>query len=198
MRSDIIWTRLIHCRIDISKKGIAGRAILIDWYAWAETQGIQVDAMSPQEVPFSDIEKVLRHQGQGMSVFRPGDIIIIRFGYIEQYETMSSEKRQRLGELYKTQKPDNIGFRPSQELLEFLWNNKVAAIGGDTRSLEVWPCKELDWYLHEWLLAGWGMPIGELFYLDDLTNICRDLKRYTFFLSSSPMNVSSIFPENNE
>jgi kynurenine formamidase len=104
---------------------------------------------------------------------------------------MSDEKRERLNELYKTQKPDNIGLKPSRELLEFLWDKKIAAIGGDSRSLEVWPCEELEWHMHEWLLAGWGMPIGELFYLEDVAKICDSLKRYTFFLSSSPMNVST-------
>lgn len=57
---------------------------------------------------------------------------------------------------------------PFPELLAFLWDNKLAAVAGDSRSFEVWPCKELDWHLHEWLLAGWGMPIGELFYLEEL------------------------------
>jgi hypothetical protein len=46
--------------------------------------------------------------------------------------------------------------------------------------------------LHEWLLAGWGMPIGELFYLEELSKKCKELGRYTFFLSSSPMNVSAL------
>lgn len=150
--------------------------------------------MSSYEVPFSQLVEALRHQGLEPSIFRPGDILIIRFGYLDQYENMSSEKRERLNELYKVQKPDNIGLKPSRELLEFLWDIKIAAIGGDSRSLEVWPCKDLEWHMHEWLLAGWGMPIGELFYLEDLSKICRTLKRYVFFLSSSPMNVSTREP----
>lgn len=148
--------------------------------------------MSSYEVPFTEVVEALRSQGLDLDVFRPGDIIIIRFGYLEQYENMSDEKREKLNDLYKTQKPDNIGLKPSRELLEFLWDNKIAAIGGDSRSLEVWPCKDLEWHMHEWLLAGWGMPIGELFYLEDVAKICHTLKRYTFFLSSSPMNVSII------
>lgn len=52
-------------------------------------------------------------------------------------------------------------------------------------------------------LAGWGMPIGELFDLDDLSQHCRKIARYTFFFCSivvdvrgavaSPANTIAIF-----
>lgn len=103
---------------------------------------------------------------------------------------MNESKRHQLNELYKTHKPDNIGVEPSEELLEFLCNSKFAAVAGDSRSFEVWPCSNLDWHLHEWLLAGWGMPIGEFFDLEELSKICAATGRYTFFLASAPMNVS--------
>lgn len=176
----------------MSQKGIAGRAVFVDWYRWAEQHkpAGSSDAMSSYDIPFEEIIAALEIQGMSLSTFRPGDIMIIRSGYIFQYENMSIEKRQRLSELYKTTKPDNIGIKPSRELLEFLWEQKIAAVAGDSRSFEVWPCKEDEWHLHEWLLAGWSMPIGELFYLETLSELCEELKRYTFFLSSSPMNVS--------
>jgi len=45
------------------------------------------------------------------------------------------------------------------------------------------------WVLHEWLLAGWGCPIGELFDLEELSVRCRELGRWSFFLSSVPLKV---------
>jgi hypothetical protein len=116
--------------------------------------------------------------------------LIIRFGYLRQYADMSGSKRAALDERYKTHKPDNIGVEPSRELLEFLWEKEVAAVAGDARSFEVWPCAELKWHLHEWLLAGWGMPIGELFDLEELARVCGELGRWSFFLTSAVMNVS--------
>lgn len=127
-----------------------------------------------------------------LDVIRPGDILVIRSGYLAQYQEMTDAKRESLNERYKTHKPENIGLKPSEELLKFLWNQKIAAICGDARSMEVWPCRDLEFHLHEWLLAGWGMPIGELFYLEELSKLCNQLGRYTFFLSSSPMNVSQM------
>lgn len=145
--------------------------------------------MSAYPVSFSGLLEVLKSQNLSEEDIRPGDIIIIRFGYISQYEGMSDEKRARLDELYRKQKPENIGIEPSERLLEFLWEKKVAAVAGDTRSFEVWPCSQTQWHLHEWLLAGWGMPIGELFNLENLSKTCEEAKRYTFFFTSSPMNV---------
>lgn len=150
--------------------------------------------MTNQSVKWAELVQVLEYQNMSLDDFHPGDILLIRFGYIAQYEEMDVSKRDKLNELYKTQKPENIGIRPSEEFLKFLWDKKIAAVGGDSRSFEVWPCQELEWHLHEWLLAGWGMTIGELFDLEALSRISASLGRYTFFLSSSPMNVRYIIP----
>ncbi|KAL2848299.1 hypothetical protein BJX68DRAFT_276340 [Aspergillus pseudodeflectus] len=176
----------------VSQQGITGRAILIDWYTWAQAQNKSIDATSAHEIPFSELLETLRYQNMDpTSTFRRGDILAIRSGYIAQYTEMSETKRAHLNEAYKTEKPSNIGVKPSEELLRFLWDTGIAAVCGDSRSFEVWPCKAEDeeWHLHEWLLAGWGMPIGELFDLEELARVCKGLRRYTFFLASEPVNV---------
>jgi hypothetical protein len=178
----------------MAAKGIAGRAILIDWYSYASSlpYSAPIDAFSNYAFTFTSLMAAAASQGLSASSFRTGDILIIRSGYLYQYATMSEARRTILNEKYKTQKPSNIGIEPSRELLEFLWEKKIAAVAGDARSFEAWPCEEenLKWHLHEWLLPGWGMPIGELFDLEDVTKVCRKLGRWSFFLSSVPLNVS--------
>ncbi|KIW16078.1 hypothetical protein PV08_06129 [Exophiala spinifera] len=44
-------------------------------------------------------------------------------------------------------------------------------------------------FLHEYLLAGWGMPIGELFDLEGLSRLCEQHRRWEFFVASSPLNM---------
>ncbi|KAK2758579.1 hypothetical protein CKAH01_05627 [Colletotrichum kahawae] len=95
----------------VSQKGIAGRAIFIDWYAWAQEQGIVVDAFSSHEVPFSELMEAMTAQGLEKDVFRPGDIVVLRFGYLAQYQLMTRDRRRELDERYKTCKPDNIGVK---------------------------------------------------------------------------------------
>ncbi|EUC40504.1 hypothetical protein COCMIDRAFT_108646 [Bipolaris oryzae ATCC 44560] len=138
---------------------------------------------------FDSLMSAAKAQGLSISDFREGDVLFVRSGYVQQYEAMSPERREKLDELYQREKPENIGLEPSKELLEFLWNIRFAAVAGDSRSFEKWPCTALQWHLHEWLLAGWGMPIGELFDLEDLSATCNELGRYTFFISSEPLNV---------
>lgn len=43
--------------------------------------------------------------------------------------------------------------------------------------------------LHDWLLAMWGCPIGELWDLEKLAERCKVYKRWSFFLASVPLNV---------
>lgn len=43
--------------------------------------------------------------------------------------------------------------------------------------------------MHEVLLGGWGCPIGEFFALEELSEMCKQQKRWTFFLTSEVCNV---------
>lgn len=54
-----------------------------------------------------------------------------------------------------------------------------------------------DYYLHEHLLALWGVPIGELWDLEALSVACAENYQWTFFLSSAPNNVNGkVLPKN--
>lgn len=46
---------------------------------------------------------------------------------------------------------------------------------------------EEEWLLHPILLAGWGTPIGELFDLDALAELCKRNNRWSFFITSVPL-----------
>lgn len=91
-----------------------------------------------------------------------------------------------------------MGVEPTKNFLEWLWDNQFAAVAGDSPSFERSPvgkgAKEEDdpppVVLHQWLLGGWGMPIGEMFDLEELARHCRETGRWTFFLSSVPLKVS--------
>ena len=46
-----------------------------------------------------------------------------------------------------------------------------------------------EYFLHEYLLALWGVPIGEMFDLERLSQECRAANRWKFFFTSAPANV---------
>ena len=47
----------------------------------------------------------------------------------------------------------------------------------------------IEYCLHEYLLALWGVPIGEMLDLERLAEKCRSRGKWTFFVASSPNNV---------
>ena len=44
-------------------------------------------------------------------------------------------------------------------------------------------------FMHQNILALWGMPLGEMWDLEKLAETCRRLGRWTFFVTSAPANV---------
>lgn len=131
----------------------------------------------------STLKQIASNQGTS---FRRGDILFIRTGWTEAYTRLSTAEQQTLAATYP---PPAIGLESSEETLRWLWDHEFAAVVGDQPSFEAWPCQNLDFLLHEWILAGWGMPIGELFDLKQLSEECRKRARWEFFFSSMPLKV---------
>ena len=86
--------------------------------------------------------------------------------------------------------PKHAGLEQSERVLRFVWDNHFAAVASDAVSFEVFPPLKPEFDLHHYMLAGWGVPIGEMFDLDELAETCRRLGRWTFFISSSPLNCA--------
>jgi len=164
-----------------SEKGIVGRGILIDYYAWALANGKALDPFETGSISLSDLKDTLAFQGTQLKF---GDILIIRSGYMASYANKSSSE---LSAQAAVNPPHLIGVEQSEEMLEWIWSN-FAAVAGDQPSFECWPTKQ-EWSLHEILLAGWGCPIGELFDLEKLAQHCKTTKRWSFFVTSEVCNV---------
>ncbi|KAI2996134.1 hypothetical protein CBS147346_9504 [Aspergillus niger] len=167
----------------VENGGIVGRGVLLDYASWAEAQGISVNCFATTSIPISVLKEIATSQG---TTFKTGDILFIRTGWTHAYEKLSAEQCQ---ELASVKVPPAIGVESSEETLRWIWEEGFAAVAGDMPSFEAWPCQNTDFWLHEWLLAGWGLPIGELFDLDRLSQECRKRNRWSFFFSSVPLKV---------
>ena len=83
-----------------------------------------------------------------------------------------------------------IGLQANEKTVRWLYDRHFSAIVGDTVAFEAWPPKfEEGWCLHEWLLVHWGTAIGEMWDLEKLSQRCKEMGRYTFFLTSAPLRV---------
>jgi len=168
--------------------GIAGRGVLLDWLAWWEnTHPSGEPAPSPvtrHEIPIAELQEVARYQGLD-GKFRPGDILLVRSGFVRWHDNASQDERKK-GTL---EKATYIGMEATPDGLEWFWNHHFAAVGGDAVAFEAWPPAKGKTCYHEWFLAQWGMPIGEMWDLETLSRVCKEQKRWTFFLTSAPLNV---------
>lgn len=173
------------CRIVwVENGGIVGRGVLLDYVSYAESKNIPIDCFSTTSISPSVLREIASVQG---TIFRPGDILFVRTGWTEAYGRMTRAEQEQLAATYP---PPAIGLESSKETLRWIWDNQFAAVVGDQPSFEAWPCQNTDFMLHEWLLAGWGTPIGELFDLKQLSEECQKRKRWSFFFSSMPLRVS--------
>ncbi|CAG8029891.1 unnamed protein product [Penicillium olsonii] len=176
----------------VENGGIVGRGVLLDYAAWAEANGQEVNCFATQSIPVDVLQKVAASQN---TTFRPGDILFIRTGWTTAYERLSPAECQALADYAA---PPVIGVESSEAMLRWIWELQLSAVVGDMPSFEAYPCQNTDWFLHEWLLAGWGIPIGELFDLERLAQECRQRDRWTFFFSSVPLKVNTLTSISNE
>jgi kynurenine formamidase len=168
----------------VDNGGIVGRGILLDYVRWRAETGqkpAKVDARTG--ITVDELDKVAAFQNL---TFKTGDILIIRTGFTVWHDSTPSGERNAA-----LDKGDFIGVEADMKSVRWLWNHHFAAVTCDTMSFEVSPVPlgKAVVTLHEWLLTRWGTPIGELWDLEKLSSACAEAKKWSFFLTSAPLNV---------
>lgn len=169
---------------DLAEHTICGRGVLLDWYSWVETQGISIDPFSTHEISLSQLLSVAETQ---KIEFLPGDILLIRTGWLAAYRQLLPTAQ---ADLPHRSIRASCGVEASEEVIRWHWDNAFAAVASDTVAYEAWPSPR-PWgvSLHEVFLSGWGMPIGESFDLEKLAGECRRDGKWSFMFVSVPLNV---------
>ncbi|OJJ88813.1 uncharacterized protein ASPGLDRAFT_31921 [Aspergillus glaucus CBS 516.65] len=116
---------------------------------------------------------------------RTSIVLFLRTGYAAGYKGLDAEERERVSGVREW-----CGLGQSRETTEWLWQRQFAAVASDSPGFEVRPPTEKEWHLHPILLAGWGTPLGELFDLDALAELCAKNGRWSFFFTSAPLNYT--------
>lgn len=165
-----------------ARRGIAGRAVLLDYARWAEKNRLEYNPGTRHEITVEQLEAVARDQG---TKFEVGDILIVRSGWVRWYLGLDEGQRETLS---KTWPHQGVGVAQGEETLRFLWDNHFAAVAGDAMAFEAYPAHPQNGFMHETILALWGMPIGEMFYLEALAEECAADGRYEFFFTAAPLN----------
>ena len=165
--------------------GIVGRGVLLDYVRWREETGQPVArADSAHPITVSELDKVAKHQNV---TFKTGDILIIRSGFTQWHDRASQEERVKV-----FNQGAFIGLERSMRSVKWLWNHHFAALAGDTIGFECFPAPfgaKDEVILHEWIIAHWGSPLGELWNLETLSQLCAATKQWSFFFTSAPLRV---------
>ncbi len=167
-----------------AKRAIVGRGVLLDVKRYLEQCGRSYDVTSAQRFTVDDLRETAAAQNVSIET---GDILIIHTGYAKHFLDATEEERVRLLEWETLKTP---GLENSLEVVEYLWDLHIAAIGSDTagvEAMEIGP--EFEFVLHPNLLPLLGMPMGEFWALDELAADCARDGRYAFFFVSVPLNL---------
>jgi kynurenine formamidase len=167
------------------RRGIAGRFVLADVARLRESQGRPIDASRRVEVPIQDVQAALDAQGVKLL---GGDILLIRLGWINWYDSASMETRVAISKLSgpELQAP---GLSAAESTLEWLWNHRVAAAVCDVPALEAMPyTPTVEGFLHFRIIPLLGMAVGEMFTLDKLAADCAADHVWEGLFTAAPLN----------
>jgi kynurenine formamidase len=169
-----------------AERGIAGRGVLLDVARALTADGRPLDPGTSTALTVEDLE--LAREAAGVE-FRPGDVVLIRTGFVEWYRRQDEAARRAMARRLTA-----AGIEHTEAMARYVWDSGAAAWAGDAPALEVWPpdgrAEAAPFgFLHNVLIGQFGMGIGELWALDDLAADCAADGRYEFLLCSAPLNV---------
>ncbi len=171
-----------------AQRGIAGRGVLLDVSRALAAAGRPLDPGASTALTVEDLE--LARSEAGLE-FRPGDVVLVRTGFVEWYRRQDDAARQAMA------RPGRLtaaGIEHTEAMARYVWDSGAAAFASDAPALEVWPPDPRPeaapfGFLHNVLIGQFGLAIGELWQLDDLAADCAADGRYEFLLCSAPLNV---------
>ncbi len=172
---------------NLARRGIAGRGVLADIGRYHERRGRTLDFMTNEMIALEDLWETLREQ---KTELRAGDVLLVRIGWTKAYLAMSPEQKAALAA--KTKSP---GIEGTARTAKWLWDSRISAVASDSPALEAMPPPKTDDLLrsndllHFHMLSFFGMPIGEMWNLEELAEACASDGHYDFFFTSAPLNI---------
>ncbi|KAI9928604.1 hypothetical protein MW887_001819 [Aspergillus wentii] len=169
---------------NIAENPIVTRGVLLDWYEYVQRKGLQHHPFTNQAIHLHELLEIAKEQ---KVTFRRGDVLLIRTGWTAAYSKLTNAEKDHLG---GRDDRASCGVEASEAAIRWHWEQQFSAVASDTVAYEQWPSpKPWGVCMHEVFLSGWGMPIGECWDLEELSKTCKDLRRWTFMLTSQPLNL---------
>jgi kynurenine formamidase len=168
-----------------ARAGVVGRGVLVDVAAHLERQGTPLVPDSAFAITPDLLEEVAAAQG---TAFRSGDVLIVRTGWTQWYRALPQERRAALlgtvGSGFACP-----GLDGAQATAAWLWDREIAAVACDNVGVEVFPVDRAKGFLHRRLIPLQGMLLGELWLLDELSQVCAEAGRHEFLFFAGLLDL---------
>lgn len=158
--------------IDTFKASFVGRGVLLD-----VARHLGVDRI-PKGHAITPDELDATAAAQGVAV-GPGDLLLVRTGHVPWFYQLADK-----AEFWKDGAP-GLG----NACLDWIADRDIGALAMDNVAITVQPT-EPPVSIHTLLLVDLGLPLGEIWWLEDLAAACAAENRYEFFLVAPPLNVA--------
>jgi kynurenine formamidase len=171
-----------------ARHGIIGRGVLLDAERYLKQRGMAPSMTEKLSIGGHLLEEIAQAE---IIDFKHADILLLRTGWLAWYKELNAVSREKMrGTLH----PDPGGLRcpgldAAQETAAWLWDHQIAAIAADNPAVEALPVEPRPGFQHRRLIALQGMPLGELWDLDELAAECAGDGVYQFMLVSAPLYV---------
>jgi kynurenine formamidase len=161
-----------------------GRGVLVDPFRYRAEKGKPLNPLTDERYSLDDLKQALAAQSTEL---KPGSILLVRTGWMPAYLGATAEQKRKMAPLEDLKA---CGIDDSRELVAWLWDSRVAAIGTDCPAVEPWPWDfRQNGALHYRTLSLLGLPLGEQFNLEKLAADCAADKRYEFMMVSVPLHL---------
>ena len=170
-----------------AERGPIGRGVLVDVARHLAERGTPLVPDEKTEIGPALIEEVLAAEGAAL---RPGDVLILRTGWMEWYRGLPAADRDRMrGTVGKSLACP--GLDAAQETAGFLWDRGVAGVAVDNVACEALPVEKPKGFQHRRLIPLLGMAVGEFWWLPELAEHCAATGHHDVLLVSAALRVPS-------
>lgn len=164
----------------LTEHGLVMRGVLLDLPRYWAASGAQVDPFSEKTITAAELVACARFQNVSWA---PGDLLLLRTGWLATYRERGGVPAETLA------MPFAAGLEASEDTARFLWDTGLCAVAADNPAVEVLPGDPGIGSLHRRLIPALGMPLGELWHLDELAADCAESGRYVACVVAVPLRV---------
>ncbi|MFJ2631140.1 cyclase family protein [Streptomyces sp. NPDC087422] len=166
-----------------ARRGIAGRFVLADLVGHGRHGG---DCSRRVAYTAADVTAALAAQGTQP---RPGDVLLLHFGWTRWYEGLDRAAREALAAEGFFASP---GLAVDQETRRWLRGLELSAVAADCPAVEAMPfdMSGPETFLHHTLIAELGLAVGELFDLAALAEDCAQDGVHEGLFTAAPLHLT--------